>query len=332
MKTLQNPGGFVISLDFELHWGVRDHRTVDQYRENLLGVQQAIPAMLHLFEQYKIRATWATVGFLFYENRDALKSAQPAELPHYCDINLDPYAAFSEIGKNEEEDPFHFAPSLLWKILAYEGQEIGTHTFSHFYVSAPGPTLESFRADLKSAKSIAAQYGISLKSIVFPRNQISRPHIGICAEEGLIAYRSTEAEPWVEAGNEMTSKAKRFADSYLELSGNGCATPKLDEQYPIVQISQSRFLRPWNKELKGFESLRLKRILSSMDAAAKSNQTFHLWWHPHNFGVHLEENMKFLTLIAEHYSRLNRETGWSSRTMSEVAENVLRAEKSHCTA
>jgi peptidoglycan/xylan/chitin deacetylase (PgdA/CDA1 family) len=329
---LQNPGGFVISLDFELHWGVRDHRTVDDYRENLLGVRQAIPATLHLFERYGIRATWATVGFLFFENRDALKAAHPAALPHYLDIKLDPYAAFSELGRNEDEDPFHFAPSLIRKILAYDGQEIGTHTFSHFYVSAPGPTLESFRADLKSAKLVAAEYGINLKSIVFPRNQISRPHIGICAEEGLIAYRSTEAEPWIETGNGILGRAKRFSDSYLELSGNGCAAPHLDKQYPIVRISQSRFLRPWNKTLKGLESLRLKRILTSMDAAAKNNKTFHLWWHPHNFGVHLEENMAILTRIAEHYVYLKRETGWPSLTMSEVAENVLRAEKSHCTA
>jgi hypothetical protein len=69
-----------------------------------------------------------------------------------------------------------------------------------------------------------------------------------------------------------------------------------------------------------------------MDAAANSNKIFHLWWHPHNFGVHLEENMAILTRIAEYYARLNRETGWPSRTMAEVAENVLRAERSPCKA
>jgi peptidoglycan/xylan/chitin deacetylase (PgdA/CDA1 family) len=331
MDTLQNPGSFVISLDFELHWGVRDHRTVDQYRENLLGVRQAIPAMLHLFERYGISATWATVGFLFFENRDDLKAAWPMELPQYRDTGLDPYAAFSEAGRNEDEDPFHFAPSLIREIQAHKGQEIGTHTFSHYYALAPGPTLESFRADLRSAKSVAAQYGIVLKSIVFPRNQISRPHIGICAEEGLIAYRSTEAEPWITAGNGLFNKARRLADAYLPLSGDGCATASLDHEYPIVRVSQSRFLRPWSKSLKGFEALRLKRILASMDAAANSHQTFHLWWHPHNFGVNLEENIAILTRIAEHYANLNRETGWSSRTMSEVAETILRAEKSQCT-
>ena len=329
---MQNPGGFVISLDFELHWGVRDHRSVDQYRENLLGVRQAVPAILELFERYGIHATWATVGFLFFANLEDLKAALPDELPAYREASLDPYAMLSEVGENEEEDPFHFAPILIRKILACQGQEVATHTLSHFYTLAPGPTLESFRADLRSAKLAAKRYGITIKSIVFPRNQISRHHLRICAQEGLIAYRGTEADPWIEKGNGIIGRAMRFADSYLELSGNGRATPRLDEQYPIVDVSGSRFLRPWNARLKMLEGLRLRRICASMDAAARKSKTFHLWWHPHNFGVHLAENIATLTRIAEHYSNLKRETGWSSLTMAEVAENVLRAEKPHCMA
>jgi len=332
MNGTQNSGGLVISLDFELHWGVRDHRTVDQYRENLLGVRQAVPAILQLFERYEIHATWATVGFLFFRSLDDLKAALPAELPLYREARMDPYAVLSKVGRNEDEDPFHFAPGLIQKILACEGQEIGTHTLSHFYALAAGPTLGSFRADIRSAKSVAGQYGIVLKSIVFPRNQISREHLRICAEEGLIAYRSTEANPWLERGSGILGKALRFTDSYLKLSTDGCVTPSVDGEYPIVRVSGSRFLRPWNAVLKGLEDMRLRRICTSMDAAAKSNRTFHLWWHPHNFGVHLKENMTVLTRIAEHYANLRRETDWPSLTMAEVAENVLRAEKPHCAA
>jgi hypothetical protein len=331
-SMVQNPGGFVISLDFELHWGVRDHRTIAQYRRNLLGARQAVPAILELFERYGIHATWATVGFLFFENLDDLKAALPDELPQYRETRLDPYPTLDEVGKNEDEDPFHFAPSLIRNILAHEGQEIGSHTLSHFYALAPGPTLESFRADLKSAKSAAAQYDIALKSIVFPRNQISRQHLSICAEEGFTAYRSTEADPLIETGNGIISRAMRLADSYLELNGDGCETPCLDEKYPIVRVSGSRFLRPWSTALRALEDMRLRRICASMDAAAKSNRTFHLWWHPHNFGIHLEENIAFLTRIAEHYANINRKMGWPSLTMAEVAENVLRAEKPHCVA
>ena len=60
-------GKFVISLDFELIWGVRDKRTIQSYGENLRGVHQAIPRLLNLFDQYKIKGTFATVGFLFFD-------------------------------------------------------------------------------------------------------------------------------------------------------------------------------------------------------------------------------------------------------------------------
>jgi hypothetical protein len=332
MNTARNPGGFVISLDFELHWGVRDHRTVDQYRQNLLGARQAIPAILELFERYGLHATWAVVGFLFFESIGDLKAALPDELPRYHESSLDPYAALSEVGNNEDEDPFHFAPSLIRSILSYPGQEVGTHTLSHFYALATGPSLESFRADLRCANSIANHYGVALKSIVFPRNQISRHHLGVCAEEGLIAYRSTEADPWIEKGNGLTGRSLRFADSYFKFSGDGCASPCLDEVYPIVRVSGSRFLRPWRAALGGFDRLRLKRICASMDAAANSSRTFHLWWHPHNFGLHLDENIAFLARIADYYANLNRSTGWPSLTMAEVAENVMHAERPHCLA
>ena len=331
-SDLQNPGGFVISLDFELHWGIRDHCTVGQYRENLLGVRKTIPAMLQLFERYGIHATWATVGFLFFTNIDDLRAAKPTELPHYQHPNLDPYAALSEVGRNEDEDPFHFAPTLIRKILASEGQEVATHTLSHFYALAPGPTLDSFRADLRGAQFAANQYDVVLRSIVFPRNQISRQHIRICAEEGLIAYRSTEADPLIGAGNGAIARARRLADAYLKLGGDGCVTPALDTEYNIVRVSQSRFLRPWRPALKAFEAMRLRRICESMSEAARNNRTFHLWWHPHNFGSHLDENMTVLTRIVEHYAHLQRELGWMSLTMGEVAENVLRVEKPHCVA
>ena len=320
---MQNPGGFVISLDFELHWGIRDHCTVNPYRENLLGVRKAVPAMLQLFEQYGIHATWATVGFLFFTNIDDLKAAIPSELPHYHQPRLDPYAALSEVGRNEDEDPFHFAPTLIRKILASEGQEVATHTLSHFYALAPGPTIESFQADIRGAKFAASQFDVVLRSIVFPRNQMSRQHIRICAEEGLIAYRSTEADPMTKTGSGAIGRARRLADAYLEIGGDGCVTPSLDTEYNIVKVSQSRFLRPWNAAFKAFEAMRIRRICESMSEAARSGKTFHLWWHPHNFGSHLDENMKVLTRIVEHFAHLKRDLGWRSLTMAEVAENLL---------
>ena len=58
-------GQFIISLDFELLWGVRDHADRDSYGQNVTGARAAVPRMLDLFERHGIAATWATVGFLF---------------------------------------------------------------------------------------------------------------------------------------------------------------------------------------------------------------------------------------------------------------------------
>ena len=57
-------GYFVISLDYELMWGVRDHTTRESYGPNVLGAREAIPAMLDLFQRRGIRVTRATVGLV----------------------------------------------------------------------------------------------------------------------------------------------------------------------------------------------------------------------------------------------------------------------------
>src|SRR5260370_28124836 len=85
-------GALVISLDFELHWGVRDKCAPEgPYRENLLGARKAIPQILDLFEEFDIAATWATVGFLFDESRQAREQSSPAGRPHHAHKPLRPY-------------------------------------------------------------------------------------------------------------------------------------------------------------------------------------------------------------------------------------------------
>jgi len=325
-------GTFVVSLDFELHWGVRDRRSVADYRENLLGVRRVIPALLDLFSEFGIHATWATVGFLFFETIDELVAAIPAELPRYADRNLDPFAVLNEIGRDEAEDPFHFAPSLIRQIQASAGHEVATHTFSHYYAGVPGPSLESFRADIRAAKSAGQRFGAEIKSIVFPRNQVSIPHIRICAEEGLIAYRGVESDPYIAAGNGTVNRAKRFADAYVNLAGPCCGEPRKLEGLEIVSVPQSRFLRPCPGPLGLLDALKLRRILSSMNFAAENQLLFHLWWHPHNFGMNTDRNISFLRTILEHYRTLHDRLDLQSLTMAEVAAKTLAKSGVACRA
>ena len=85
-----NVGSFVISLDFELNWGVRDVYDISQYGKNLLNGREAIPKILLLFKRFQICATWATVGFLTFSNRKDLMNNLPDNLPSYVDEGLNP--------------------------------------------------------------------------------------------------------------------------------------------------------------------------------------------------------------------------------------------------
>ena len=50
-------GILTISLDFELYWGLRDKRTIEEYKYNLSGVKPAVEKLLELFDKYDVHAT-----------------------------------------------------------------------------------------------------------------------------------------------------------------------------------------------------------------------------------------------------------------------------------
>ena len=74
MGTFMNKKGtLIVSLDFELFWGMQDGHTLASYEANVKGGRKAIPGLLELFQEYGIHATWATVGFMFAESFEELK-------------------------------------------------------------------------------------------------------------------------------------------------------------------------------------------------------------------------------------------------------------------
>ena len=319
-------GAFVISLDFELLWGVRDKRTIADYGANIRGVRQVVPALLDLFAERDIACTWATVGLLFFATQKAMLAAVPARQPRYVDARISSYHYLAEVGADEACDPYYYGLSLIRQILDYPSQEIGTHTFSHFYCLEEGGDTEAFRADLEAARAAAGILGVKLASIVFPRNQLSLPHLSVCREFGLRAFRGNERAWFHRArrGAEQTPlvRATRLADSYLPIGGPHDHTPALVDG--MVDVPASRFLRPVGRN-SALERLRLWRITSAMETAARRRRLFHLWWHPHNFGVNTQENLAFLRAILDHFRTLQDRYGMRSMTMAAVADEVLHA-------
>ena len=70
------------------------------------------------------------------------------------------------------------------------------------------------------------------------------------------------------------------------------------------------------------DGLKLRRITRAMSHAARTGTLFHLWWHPHNFGRDLEQNMAMLEKILTHYQELQRTHGFRSCAMNELAQDA----------
>jgi peptidoglycan/xylan/chitin deacetylase (PgdA/CDA1 family) len=311
----------VVSLDFELHWGVRDAIPLERYRENLLGVREAIPAMLDLFVRRGIHATWATVGLLFCRDRREVEETLPARLPQYEDRALSPYD-LSELGADEAHDPFHYAPTLIEKIAATPGQEIGTHTFSHFYCEERGQTSLDLEADLVSAAKAADRFGVTLKSLVFPRNQTNLAYRDVLERRGIRAYRGNGSR-WPYASpvslDSPGKRAARLADAYVRLIGRRSCVPHRSDSFGLVDVPASAFLRPYSRRLERLEGLKLRRLREGMSHAAALGEIFHLWWHPHNFGANLRENMAMLAHLLDHFEDLRMSHRMQSLSMIEAA-------------
>jgi len=323
-------GIFTISLDFELFWGVRDVIPLSHYEDRLRAVHRAVPRMLDLFQEYGIRATWATVGFLFMESFEELHARRPALLPAYRNAAFCPYR-YSDAPESRER-AIHFAPELIQQILETPGQEVGSHTLSHFYCLEEPRSLDAFRADLRGALDVARdKFGVRLKSLVFPRNQYSPAHANVAAELGFVAIRGNPeswmyvARAWDEAGR--GARGARLLDAYVPVARGLLHTKEALRGTWPVDLKASRFLRGYSHALRHLEALKVRRIRRELRAAARSKRFYHLWWHPHNFGAQLEENLTNLRAILETFQEMKERYGMQSLSMADAAEQILSSNR-----
>ncbi|MDT0645898.1 polysaccharide deacetylase family protein [Zunongwangia sp. F260] len=314
-----NKGCFVISLDFELLWGVFDLVNHKEKEEYFTNTKKVIPLILDSFAQYQIHATWAIVGMLFNSNWEEWNNNQPKVVPLYKNSSLSPYDFGNSISTLATED-FVFAPELIQQIKGTEGQEIGTHTYSHYYCLEQGQTIEQFAADLQKAIDVACEMNINLKSLVFPRNQLREEYLKICADMGIENVRSNPSS-WYWQDTQSSSfltKIGRSGDAYFPFGNKNYPLKELKKKKGIpLEQKAGRFLRPveGNSFLR---KLKLKRIMREMTMAAKKNEIYHLWWHPHNFGDHPTESLNDLKVILEHFDKLRSKFNFQSANMEEI--------------
>lgn len=312
-------GKFIISLDFELRWGGAEKWDVEKYKDYFLNTRNSIPQVLELLEKNNIHATWATVGFLFANDKKQLEKFSPNIKPTYLNKNLSYYNYFNQIGENELEDPIHYAPSLIKLILKTKGQELATHTFSHFYCQEEGQTIEQFESDLKAVQAIAKEnYNTELKSLVFPRNQYNKDYLDVAKNNGIKVIRSNPNVWFWQKSYGSFTPIFRALDTLISISNSLSFDYTKIKKNDLIEIPASRFFRPFSKKEKIIQSYKLNRIKSEMTSAAKNGLAYHLWWHPHNFANDISSNLFQLKEIIEHYNFLNQKYDFESVSMIEM--------------
>ena len=321
---MNKKGTFLISLDYELMWGMFDVVSKEDYgRTNVSNVPMVIDKLLALFRKYDVHATFATVGMLMYENKEKLVEDLPSIRPSYINTTCSAYNGTIEGIKHDEEIQF-FQPQVVQKLKNADGIEVGTHTYCHYYCWENGQTIEQFDVDINKACEVAERNGIVLKSIIFPRNQVSTEHLKVCAKYGITSYRGNALKYFNEPKNRwegIKNRICRLFDAYLNIGGvTSVPYSEIDLSEIPVNLRASRLLRPYSQKLAILDGIRLNRMKKEILHAAQNGEMYHIWWHPHNFGANMEQNLAFLEELLKFYSECRHTYGMNSFTMNEMVE------------
>jgi hypothetical protein len=325
----EQPGALVISLDFELHWGMRDHAApTAETAAMLIASRDVVTTLAERFVARHVRATWATVGLLFASTSAEAKALTPSLRPNYSRPELDPYS--EPIGPDELGDPIHLAGSLVDRLCELEGQEIASHTFSHFYCLERGPLAAAFAADLAAAQSAAGRRGLKLKSLVLPRNQWRDDYASVVLDAGFECIRGPQPG-WANRSRrgEDTGLAVRAARLATTYTGPGLHTFGWDEIMTpsgLCDIPASTFLRPLSPKTRSLEKLQYHRLTAGLRDAARRGRVLHVWWHPQNFVSDPPTNLALLERLLDEFDRLRVSDGMQSLSMGDV-NNAVRAER-----
>ena len=317
-------GRFIISLDYELLWGLSgwNNNQITEYLSHIQQANFALREILNLLEKYDVKVTIAFVGCMNFQTEEELLTTMNSWEPQYKRQLFSAFSSVVPYARQKNAMNYLFATKYIEELSHKSLVELGSHTFSHYYCLEEGSNPMDFRQDIKHVVQNARKSRIHLSTIIFPRNQVSDDYLLICAKEGFTHYRgmlNTGLYKSEKTQSRYSIKgALRFLDAYINLSGYQTYTWDSCFDSVLVNVPGSRFLRPYSKKLRWFEWLKIRRIKQSMEYAAKHGEIFHLWWHPHNFGLDTVNNLDNLEQLCKHYKLLSQKYAYKSCFISEI--------------
>lgn len=301
MNTLQlNRGVFTLSLDFELIWGTLDLFGPEKFRA-ACEIERAviIDRLLDLFVEYEIPATWCILGHLFLDHCETEQGIKHPEIirPAHAWFNRD-WFEHDPTG-DECDSSIFFGRNLVEKIRACSvKQEIGCHSFSHVIFGDQGCSVETANSELAASVEAAKSLGIEMRSFAFPRNEVG--HLAALRRYGFTFYRGPEPHWYDRAG--LPGIFKRLAH-LLEVLISAEPPVSLPERTGegLWNVPGSMIYFPMHGLRRHIPvSFRVKRAVKGLDAAARQNRIFHLWFHPTNLADQTEAMFDGLRRIFDH--------------------------------
>lgn len=300
-------GSVVISLDAELGWGFHDLEDppIDRVESGRRGWKR----MLSMLEHYDVPATWAVVGHLMLESCDGDHAAHPA-----------PPGWFERERTSWRDRPdLRFGTDLVDGVIdADVDHELASHSFSHVLFGEPSTTRELATAEFERSQEIAADWGHSLESFVYPRNDVG--HRDALAESGFRAYRGRSPTP---------DGVRGLVDSRVR-NRTLLVHPALDE-HGLVNVPASIFLFGFEGPARTvaesvWEDPMVVQARRGIDEAAAGDGVFHVWLHPNNLTT--ERDDERMRTIVEYIAEKREETPLTVETMGDVADRVLSMDSS----
>lgn len=289
-------GTFILSLDCEGKWGV-----AERMPRPLLGriTEEALEAGYHrlltLFDRFSMPVTFA---FVLAFTLSPVERRKFAHLFRDVQVGGSNWLRFYREAEREGNLSGWFCPRAFDMVQSRSYHEIASHGFSHLPIREDQVSEIDADAELEAATIAARSKGITLETLVYPRNQVGFTEL--VARHGYIGYR----ERIERRGNQIDERLRSIA---RELNLFTKADGHLASRDGMVRIPAGQIFN-WRTSLRRMipPAVTVARWNSIALDAVRSGKVIHLWLHPHNIVTspstyHALE--KVVSLIARHRDR-----------------------------
>ena len=233
-----------------------------------LSLKSAYSRLFETLSEFKIRSTFGIVG-LFAQNIEAFQQfdSQNGTLNPYEDWFKYPRMSF----RNGLTDGW-FYPTLIEEIQQAGSHEIASHSYTHLPFHNESVSRDIIRKEFHEMSQFMETKGIKLKTIIYPRNQVSRTDL--LTEFGIIGFRESSAKG--------SAYGSRMSSLINETNVFQKSEPKCSQGTPIP-VPAGFFLN-WRSGARLVipPTVTFHKFNNLLNHAEKSGGVVHMWLHPHN--------------------------------------------------